>query len=224
MKNKNLVGKFAVKTLQLGFIILLLAVQIFPQSGDSSSCNSSKTSRYPNELPDFKFYETAKWRSLTFLESTMDDVRQVMGEPTKVIDTAQLTTAYPGDAKSLQPVFIYDGNEWNIHVYFGKYCYYTTELPEIYKNRLCEVVLHPKKTVPADKIQFPGMFEKKTKKLPDGSWDEFRDGGGLTYVINYEDSTDGINKAKYLGNITYGISKSELRGIVKSETPTGEKK
>lgn len=215
MKDKTSTGKNAIKLFGFVFVIFLSGVPILSQTDVSPFCNSNYQSRFPNELSGFKFYESAQWKPLTFLESTMDDVRRIMGEPNKSVDTAQLQIPYPGDEKALQPVFIYDGEEWDAHIYFGKYCYYTTDLPESYNNRLCEVVLHPKKKIPADKLKFPEVFEKKTKKFPDGSWDEYKDECGLTYIVNYKDSKRKKDKMKYLGNITYGLSKTDLKKINK---------
>lgn len=140
----------------------------------------------------------------------MDDVRQLMGEPTQSVDTAQLAIPYPGDENAVQPVFTYKEEQWTIEIYFGKYCYYTSELPENLENRLCQVVLSPNKDISFEKVTFPSFFKVNTKKLPDGFWEEYKDDCGLIYIINYKDLADTKTELKHLGSIMYGISNAEI--------------
>lgn len=210
MKNKTAASINILKVFRLGFIILALVVQIFPQSGVSSSCNSNNNLRYPNELADFKLYDKAKWKSLNFLESTMDDVRQVMGEPTRAIDTAQLAIPYPGDTKAIQPVLTYEDDQWKTDINFGKYCYYMGILPQSLENHLCQIMISPKRKIPFDEAIISEAFEKKVKKLPNDSWIEYKDKCGLIYIVEEEMSSDNKNKFLYLSRIMYGPSNNEL--------------
>jgi len=51
--------------------------------------------RYPNELPGYRFYATASWKSLEPLISTAADVRRVLGKPTNEVDLSQYFAPYP---------------------------------------------------------------------------------------------------------------------------------
>jgi len=41
---------------------------------------------YPHELEGYRFYQTARWRELKPLVSTLADVRRIMGEPKEQTD------------------------------------------------------------------------------------------------------------------------------------------
>jgi hypothetical protein len=53
---------------------------------------------YPNELPGYRFYETAKWRNLRPSSPTIVDVRKLLGNPDIATDLAHPVAPYPGDA------------------------------------------------------------------------------------------------------------------------------
>ena len=43
---------------------------------------------YPNELPGFKLFDTAKWKTVNPLVTTAADVRSLLGEPDPVLMSA----------------------------------------------------------------------------------------------------------------------------------------
>jgi hypothetical protein len=204
-------------------ILLLICLTVLSASfvGAQSKSKSKKTSntklqvnkvigikseKYPNELSDFRFYETAKWKSLEPLVSTMADVRKVLGEPSEANDVSQYTKPYPGDDKAKQPVFTYELNsDWQVLIYFVKYCFQGyVPLPDEFDNKLCSIDLIPKKRVPFKEIVFPDVFNKKDVSAIHGAWTEYSDGTGLFYEIytkpgpyDKESKPDDLNRIVY---------------------------
>ena len=175
----------------------------YAQTGDDT---------YPNELPGYRFYSTAKWKSLRPLESTMADVRRVLGKPADERDVSQYTKPYPGDAAAKRPVFRYDlDQDWELLVYFVRYCFYDgPAVPASLDDRLCTIDLVPKKRIPFGGIEFPAAFKKKHVTAVDADWDEFRDGSGLVYEVYTTRTPYGNQQVGDLNRIVYGPSSEAL--------------
>ena len=62
-------------------------------------------SRYPNEVPGYRFYLNVAVGRLEPLASTMSDVRGTLGNRYEATDVSANTEAYAGDEKALKPVF-----------------------------------------------------------------------------------------------------------------------
>ncbi len=165
--------------------------------------------RYPNELPRYNFYSSAKWRSLEPLVSTIDDVRKVMGSPDDANDNASFSESYPGDAVAQKPVFTYRlNNDWEILVYFVSSC--SWKVPrDVPSNRLCSVELIPRKHVSFRAIQFPDVFKRRHIAAVDARWDEYFDGTGLRYEVYTAKTPYGGDVPGDLNRIAYGPAESE---------------
>ena len=179
-----------------------------------SNCYSQDSqNRYPNELPGYRFYPTAKWKSLEPLISTIADVRKAMGKPTREIDLSQYFEPYPGDASAKSPLLTYDHDgDWEVLVYFGRHCF--PEAPALSPTmsaRLCTIELSPKKRIAFSKIKLPESFNKVHASGVDAAWDEFADGSGLAYHIYTTRTPYGDEQPGDLNRIVYGPSNKTLR-------------
>lgn len=174
---------------------------------------SDEVKRYPNELPGYKFYEKAKWKSLEPLISTMADVRRVLGEPAEAHDVSQYTKPYPGDAAAKQPVLTYNlDDDWRVLVYFTRYCFYDgPPLPTSLDDRLCTIDLIPKKPISFGAVAFPPIFKKKNVTAIDAGWDQYTDGSGLVYEVYTTKAPSGSKQAGDLNRIKYGPSDAAIR-------------
>ena len=185
-------------------IILSLPVTIWAQHN---------LPRYPNELPRYRFYSTAKWKSLQPLVSTIDDVRKVMGNPDEANDNASCSEPYPGDSAAKQPVFTYRLNrDWEILVYFVPSC--SWNIPDdVSANRLCSVELIPRRHVSFRAIQFPEVFKKRRVTAVDAQWDEYSDGTGLRYEVYTSKTPYGGDVPGDLNRIAYGPPESSPHAV-----------
>lgn len=168
-----------------------------------------KSERFPNELTNYRFYESAKWKSLEPLVSTMADVRRIMGEPTEANDASQFTKPYPGDDKAKRPVFQYSKDpDWTVLIYFLKYCFsgYDYPLSSKLDDRLCSIDLIPKKPISFSNLVFPDLFKKTHVDAFHGRWDEYTDETGLRYQVYAGPSAYGHDKAGDLNRIVYTAS------------------
>jgi hypothetical protein len=188
-------------------LLTLLATVVPGQSRPNES------SAYVNELPGYKFYERAKWKSLRPLLSTMADVRRVLGEPSEAHDVSQYTKPYPGDRLAKKPVLTYELDaDWQIIVYFAKYCFYEgPALPASLDERLCSIDLVPKKQINFSSIEFPVAFRKNHITAKDAAWDEYSDGSGLVYEVYTTGTRYGGKQAGDLNRIKYGPSAEDIR-------------
>ena len=179
-----------------------------PKSKLQIKVAGKKSEKYPNELPDFRFYEAAKWKTLEPLISTMADVRKVLGEPSEANDTSQFTKPYPGDDKAKQPVFTYKLNsDWEVLVYFVKYCFHGYfPLPDELDNKLCSIDLVPRKRTPFKSVVFPQVFKEKDVGAVDGAWTEYSDKTGLFYEVYTNPGPYGDEKPGDLNRIVYTAS------------------
>lgn len=146
------------------------------QGGDTDA-------RYPHELPEFRFYRTASWRTLEPLVATMNDVRRVLGNPQEAVDTSDYTNPYPGDEEALAPVFTYKLNGgWELLVYFTKYC--PLKVPQgLPGDRVCSFDLVPDNRIGFDVSELSTAFIKSHIRAVDAAWDEYSDGTGLRYEV-----------------------------------------
>jgi hypothetical protein len=169
--------------------------------------------RYPNELPRYRFYSNAKWRSLEPLVSTIDDVRKVMGSPNQANDNGSYSEPYPGDAAAREPVFTYRLNrDWEILIYFVSSCAWKVPR-DIPSNRLCSVELIPRKHVSFRAIQFPEVFKRRHIAAVDAQWDEYVDGTGLRYEVYTAKTPYGSDVPGDLNRIAYGPAEAVAQAV-----------
>jgi hypothetical protein len=179
----------------------------------SAGCDGSRwvgyvDSRYPNEVPGFRFHVNAMWDRLTPLVSSMKNVRQVLGNPDEVKDVSAYTEPYPGDEKASEPVFTYKfSDDWELLVYFAKYCFH--EVPEgTPADKLCSLDLVPRKRIVFDVSRLPNTFVKTHIEAVDAGWDEYSDGTGLRYEVYTTHTQYGSEKPGDLNRISYGPPKT----------------
>lgn len=161
---------------------------------------------YPNELPNYRFHQTAKWNALVPLVSKMKDVRRVMGEPSETNDAAAFTKPYPGDVAAIKPVFTYNlDTDWQLLVYFVKYCFRGYVSLSINLNdTVCSLEFVPRKPKNFQAESFPTVFKSTPVSAPHGTWIEYDDGLGLIYeVYTRPGPYDTINKTGDLNRIVY---------------------
>ena len=164
------------------------------------------TGPYPNELPQFRFYQTSAWSGLKPLVSSMEDVRKLLGQPQEEEDVSQFTKPYPGDREAKQPVFTYRITpDWEMLVYFCKYCFHSHP-SGVAGDRLCSIDLIPMRRIPFRSIKFPSAFRKKHVDAVDAGWDEYSDGSGLRYEVYASRPPYGNQKPGDLYRISYGPS------------------
>jgi hypothetical protein len=193
-------------------LTMLFVIPLVLAGGASSQQQSVKDTKFPNELPRFKFYQESKWKSLVPLVSTMADVRSVMGKPLEANDLSQFTKPYPGDAAAKEPVFTYNyNNDWQILVYFVKYCFCgAPHLPHALGDRLCSIDLIPKKRMSFEGVKFSTLFKKTHIIAADAAWNEYADGSGLFYEVYTTRTPYGNERPGDLNRISYGPSVGEL--------------
>lgn len=172
-------------------VLLLMSTGVWAQA----------TTPYPNELPDYRFYQTAKWRTLTPTDSTIADVRLLLGNPDNATDLANTTDPYPGDDHVTSVVFTYSRlmRGWDVLIYLHSSCGVAVKTP-----RLCSVDLLPHKRTPFAQVKFPGDFVKKHVTAVDAAWDEYSDGSGLRYEVYSTKTPYGNELPGDLNRISYG--------------------
>ena len=193
---------FPTRTILLAVCLTILSPAI------SGQTISGTASGYPNELSSYKFFSTAKWKTVKPLVSTMSDVRSILGEPSEANDTAAFTKPYPGDVRAKQPVFTYElYPDWQLLVYFVKYCFEGyVPLPPSLDNTVCSLDLIPKKKIPFTSVVFPSVFTSKPVEAIDGAWIEYSDGFGLIYSVYTHAGPYSQLKAGDLNRIVYTAS------------------
>ena len=166
--------------------------------------------RYPNELAGFRFFESAPWRTLVPLSSTMADVRKVLGDPQEAIDLAHYNS-YPGDATAEAPLFIYQFDKaWKVYIYFaGPKLYPANGLSKTVFGRLFSIDLISEEPLHFLK-KLPKPFVRKPTLAADAGWDEFRDCSGLCYSVYTSSTPYGKTKPGDLNRISYGPSDAEI--------------
>ena len=182
----------------------------------AGSLHAQTPSRYPNELPEFCFYESATWRVLTPLVSTMADVRKALGKPAETVDIAHYDS-YPGDEAAECPLFVYEyGKDWKLYIYFGGPNMTTIAggtLPESVHRRLFSIDLLSRE--PRHFPQpLPIPFVRKPTMGADAAWDEFSDGSGLRYDVYTDYTPFGKTSPGDLNRISYGPSAAELARVL----------
>ena len=169
-------------------------------------------SRYPNELPDYRFFNSAKWRTLVPLVSTMADVRKALGDPAEASENYGLDP-YPGDAAAKRPIFIYDMDaKWRLYVYFAGSRGDHPKIPDRLHDRIFSFEMLPRDPLPF-RIKFPAVFKRRDVMAADASWDEYTDGVGLSYNVYKSYTPYGHTKPGDLDRIVYGPSPEELKRV-----------
>jgi len=196
---------------RLSFLVFLAAAGL-------SSVLAEDKSPYPNELEGYRFFQTARWKSLTPLVSTMADVRKALGEPAEAKDIAHYGEPYPGDAAATQPIFTYDVDDnWYLIVYFVKSDLSDPkELRARVPDLLYQIALIPRRKVSFKEVVFPGAFKKRNVTAADAAWDSYGDGSGLVYEVYTCSTMHGKREPGDLNRINYGPSDEAVRKIVES--------
>jgi hypothetical protein len=165
--------------------MLTLGLLLFP-------CGSSRASesRYPNELAQFKFYESARWNVIEPFVSTQKDVFALLGLPKRVFyefgDAWNLIVLYTDSGEC-------DGKPW----------------PSFLSNTVAHIDLIPKNRLSLSDVRFPNVFEKRESSSAHAAapWYVYKDSYGLEYHVFYTDSRDKAIHAGDLMEIVYGPSR-----------------
>jgi hypothetical protein len=186
---------------------LLLAARVV-----TAAPQTNQSRRYTTELAGYRLFDGTKWGELIPLESTMADVRRVMGAPSDPRDIADYTKPYPGDHAAKQPVFSYRVNaDWKALVYFGQHCQWIPEeLWKSFADRVCSIELVPLKRRSFRGITFPPRFRKRHVDAADAGWDEYADGSGLVYEVYTTRTPYGDTIPEDLNRIVYGPSLEQI--------------
>jgi hypothetical protein len=187
---------------------------------------AAETNRYPNEVVGYRFYQSAPWRGLVPLKSTMADVRKVLGKPSREEDIADYMAPYPGDEKAVQPVWTYDVNDdWRILVYFVK-----SGVPErrVFDESLYDYLFSidyvSRRPVHFDLAKLPAVFRRSHTVAADAAWDEYTDGSGLIYEIYTSKTQFGGHVPGDLNRIKYGPPSAMIpnQEKKKAQSPAGD--
>src|SRR5262245_9309150 len=124
------------------------------------ACPTVPACAYPDELPEYRLCAAASWRSLRPLESTMADVRAILGTPAYEWDMANYHVPYPGDEHAKKPVLGFDdGGPWKIQVYLVRTDNAARALyPASLHDRLLSIDLIPRHRVSFAQVLFPHSF------------------------------------------------------------------
>ena len=141
----------------------------------------------------------------------MVDVRRVLGDPDVAHDVSGFTKPYPGDYIAKAPVWTYHDGDWDILVYFARYCFSDVgTIRETDYDLLCAIHLLPKKPVHFDLGRLPSTFSQVHTDAPCAAWDEYSDGAGLVYEVFTVRSKYGGEVPGNLNRIVYGPSNAEI--------------
>jgi hypothetical protein len=169
-------------------------------TGQAGQAPSPSESPYPNELPNLKLYQQAKWNTLRPFVSTIDDIVKVFGRPMPVYDN-QLQT-YVGGYE--------DDPDWTIMISIVDK---GGHMPDSMTGRLDAIELYPKKRVSLVGVDFPSCFyrdvytdSRDSNIEVTGYYDKF----GLRYSVYSKDSADGRFHAEDLKSIIYGPSNEDI--------------
>jgi hypothetical protein len=187
-----------------GLVVLLAIAPTLLVAQSNGPHEMESRSRYRNELPNYRFYNTAKWRELIPGRSTMADVRRILGDSNEANDVSQYTKPYPGDLKAKKPVFRYTQimPGWEVLVYFAKYCFRAHAL-DPKGDRLCSIDLIPKNRVPFTSVRFPSVFTKSHVIAADAAWYDYTAADGLRYSVYTTRTPYGEEKPGDLNRISY---------------------
>ena len=180
---------------------------------------SRASTPYPNELPGYRFYRSAKWRTLVPLVATIEKVRLMLGPPVEATDLAAYFKPYPSDSEAKQPLLTYRLNrDWQTLLYFGPSC---SSLPKpsqgIGKGRLCSIEIVPSRRRSFRSVSFPAVYRKEHVNGVDAGWDEYSDGSGLVYEVYTTRTPYGDEVPGDLNRIVYGPSTEQVERLLKSK-------
>lgn len=169
------------------------------------------TPRYPNELPGYALFGAGPWQQFVPLESTLADVRRVLGEPDDQRDIANYVAPYPGDDAAVQPVLTYDlSPQWDLLVYLVRSdLSVNARYPAALQDKLLSLELLPDHDLPFATDAFAHERWRSRKVMAaDAGWTTYEDGSGLAYEVY------GSGE---LNRIVYGASDAEA--AAKGVTP-----
>lgn len=179
-----------ITVLVITFIALAVAV--------AQTESRPKQTRYPNELPNLKLYQDAKWNALKPYISTYDDGVKLLGEPVRVFNYRLHRDDWGYD---------YDP-DWTIFVdVLGS----DPDLTDSVRGRVVHVYLNPKKRVSLVGADFSAFkaYTYTDSRDPNVEGTVYYDKFGLRYSVYAKDTSDGRFHAGDLESIIYGPSEEE---------------
>lgn len=174
------------------FTLVLTGIVIRAQSD-----SAREESRYPNELPNLRLYESAKWKSIVPYVSTRDDVERALGPPARVYDQRFYV-------KKFEDYLVgYDHNlDWIIIVTFIAE---GGSLPPTLVGRVSDISLYPRKPISLQGVEFPPAFKRSTYENDKTELTVYHDKFGLKYSIYSRVSAGDGHKIGDIEAIEYGV-------------------
>ncbi len=179
-----------INVLVITFVALVVAA--------AQAESQSKQPRYPNELPNLKLYQDAKWNALKPYISTFDDGVKLLGEPVRAFDDRLHRSDWGYD---------YDP-DWTIFVdILGS----DPDLTDAVRGRVLHVYLNPKKRISVVGADFSAFraYSYTDSRDPNVGGTVYYDRFGLRYSVYAKDTPDGRFHTGDLESIIYGPSDEE---------------
>ena len=153
--------------------------------------------RYPNEIPGFKFYKSARWSAVEPMVTSQSEVFALLGKPKQVFYEAQ--SGWHFVILYIESGGCYDGKPWASSL----------------TDKVAHVDLIPEDRVSMTGVSFPSVFTRDDQSSPhvDASWYSYKDVHGLEYHVFNEDSPDGSIRAGDLMEIVYGPSSRTYHSV-----------
>lgn len=160
--------------------------------------SQSKQPRYPNELPNLKLYQDAKWNALKPYVSTADDADKLLGKPVRVFDYRLQRDDWGYDCDPDWTIFV--------DVLGGD-----PDLADSVRDRVVHVYLNPKKRISLVGADFSAFksYSYMDSRDPNVGGTVYYDKSGLRYSVYAKDTPDGRFHAGDLESIIYGPSDEE---------------
>jgi hypothetical protein len=178
----------------ISLVILVTALIV----ANAQQLSSEGKLRYPNELPNLKLYQEARWNSILPNVSTRDDVERILGKPLPIYDER----FYVEKFNDYLVGYDYDA-DWIIFVhYWGE----GGDVPASAVGRVADITLHPRKRVSLRGVKFPSAFSASgyIDRRSKSEGKTYYDSSGLTYSIYAKDTSDGRHLEGDLKVIVYG--------------------
>jgi hypothetical protein len=158
--------------MKIGLTLLLFLNGILCRGEDIAS-------RYSNELPGYRFVQTAKWRSLLSPATTTTDVLNLMGTPIKDFTIDQSAKRSDGDDYLVRHLrFAHDAG-WEV-----AFLLTLRDKDKKAVNALNAVRLYPTRDIDFSKTTFPPEFEASERSGAASTFILYSDPRGLTYRVH----------------------------------------
>lgn len=182
------------RDLQVGLAsLVLLVVQL-------GGCKRQPTKEFPNELPGYRFVDTAKWRDLLSTETEASDVLSLMGEPIKDLTISSTKRLDHEDYKVRHLRYKHD-EAWDV-----SFLVTLRDRHNRKTNSLYAVRLYPRKIIDFSEIEFPDELSQREVTGAASSSTLYSDRQGLTYRVHRETFQEEERPPGALVSIEYRLT------------------